>query len=117
MKKVVVSPPVSEQPDSIDQDVLFDYFYTKFKRARTEETLDLMYKGAVNAAKKKPEGKGRFSALLAIERALDRCQQDFDGTYIGMTRKVNHALKDAASQSSEKYDPMEQLRILLSANP
>ncbi|MFQ2132380.1 hypothetical protein ACK34S_07685 [Aeromonas hydrophila] len=51
-------------------------------------------------------------AQIAIERALDRCQQDFDNTHLGLTRKINYTLK--TQDSAKKYDPEEEMSRLLS---
>jgi hypothetical protein len=51
-------------------------------------------------------------AHIAIERALDRCQQDFDNTYIGLSRKINHTLKK--QEPAKLFDPEEEMRRLLS---
>lgn len=51
-------------------------------------------------------------AQVAIARALDRCQQDFDNTHLGLTRKINHTLKP--QESAKKYDPEAEMSRLLS---
>ncbi len=92
----------------------FDYanLVVRFKRAKSEETLDIMYKGSLFKAEKLLTGKSLIAAYIAIERALDRCQQDFDNTHIGLTRKINHIL--TKQNSAKKYDPEEEMSRLLS---
>ncbi|HHQ4913250.1 hypothetical protein ACK4A0_18015 [Aeromonas veronii] len=51
-------------------------------------------------------------AHIAIERALDRCQQDFDNTHNGLSRKINHTLKN--QDPAKQYNPEEEMRRLLS---
>ncbi|HHP5493124.1 TPA: hypothetical protein ACSCYS_003523 [Aeromonas veronii] len=113
MKKNTVGAP--KEPD--EQTTLFDHFMTKFKRARCEDTLDLMYEGAINTAKKETNERKRFLTSLAIERAYDRCQQDFDNTVIGMERKANYAINKSSSSNSDAYNPEDKLRELLSSLP
>lgn len=90
----------------------FDYFYYRFKRAKCEKTLDIMYEGAVEKASVLPDTATRNSALINIERALDRCQQDFDTTTHGIARKAAHAIKES-EQSSKPYDPIEEMAKML----
>ena len=110
MKKSTVGAP--SEPD--EQIALFDHFLTRFKRARCEDTLDLMYKGAITSAGKETDERKKFLTSLAIERAYDRCQQDFDNTTIGMTRKANHSINKSLSSINETYNPEDKLRELLS---
>lgn len=70
-----------------------------------------MYKGALKT-EKLLTGKALVMAQIAIERALDRCQQDFDNTHLGLTRKIDHTLK--TQNLAKKYDPEEEIRRLLS---
>lgn len=90
----------------------FDDLVIRFKRAKSEETLVLMYKGALKKVDKLLTGKALVMAQITIERALDRCQQDFDNTHLGFTRKINHTLK--LQDSVKKYDPEEEMSRLLS---
>ncbi|QPR55815.1 hypothetical protein [Aeromonas allosaccharophila] len=90
----------------------YDELVTRFKRAKSEETLDVMYKGALKKVEKILTGKDLLMAQIAIERALDRCQQDFDNTHLGLTRKINHTLK--TQESAKKYDPEAEMSRLLS---
>ncbi|MGY1494227.1 hypothetical protein [Aeromonas dhakensis] len=90
----------------------YDDLVIRFKRAKSEETLDIMYKGVSKKVEKILTGKDLVMAQIAIERALDRCQQDFDNTHLGLTRKINHTLK--AQDSAKKYDPEEEMSRLLS---
>jgi len=90
----------------------YDELVSRFKRAKSEDTLDTMYKGALFKAGKQLTGKALTMAHIAIERALDRCQQDFDKTHIGLTRKVNHTLKN--QEPTKQYDPEEEMRRLFS---
>ncbi len=83
-----------------------------FKRAKSEKTLDIMYDGACNNAHRHLTGQVKTQALINIEVALDRCQQAFDTTQLGITRKLNHAINSAPTLS--KYDPAEELRKALS---
>jgi len=101
----------SVTPESI---MLFEYddLVSRFKRAKSEDTLDIMYKGALYKAEKLLTGKALVMAHIAIERALDRCQQDFDSTHNGLSRKINHTLKK--QEPAKKYDPEEEMRRLLS---
>lgn len=110
MKKSTVGDP----SQSDEQATLLDHYLSRFKRARCEDTLDHMYKGAVNSAKNEVDERKKFLTLLAIERAYDRCQQDFDGTTLGMTRKANHAINKTLSSPTESYSPEDKLRELLS---
>lgn len=71
-----------------------------------------MYKGSLFKAEKLLTGKTLIAAYIAIERALDRCQQDFDNTHIGLTRKINNIL--TKQNSAKKYDPEEEMSRLLS---
>ncbi|HDT5864728.1 hypothetical protein ACK3YN_14070 [Aeromonas caviae] len=90
----------------------YDDLVIRFKRAKSEDTLDLMYKGALKKTEKLLTGKALVMAQIAIERALDRCQQDFDNTHLGLTRKIDHTLK--TQNLAKKYDPEEEIRRLLS---
>lgn len=100
---------------TIDNTLLFNYenMLLRFKRAKSEETLDTMYRGAIKKANDNLEGKELFQAHIAIERALDQCQQDFDTSRLGMARKANHTLKQAL-EPSKKYNPEDEMRRLLS---
>ncbi|MFQ1635601.1 hypothetical protein ACK39T_19720 [Aeromonas veronii] len=101
----------SVTPESI---MLFEYddLVGRFKRAKSEDTLDVMYKGALYKAEKLLTGKALLMAHIAIERALDRCQQDFDNTHNGLSRKINHTLKN--QDPAKQYNPEEEMRRLLS---
>ncbi|MNJ14623.1 hypothetical protein D3C77_88530 [compost metagenome] len=90
----------------------YDDLVIRFKRAKSEETLDIMYAGALSKADKQLTGKAKVMAHIAIARALDRCQQDFDNTHLGMTRKISHTLK--TQDSTKKYNPEEEMRRLFS---
>lgn len=90
----------------------YDDLVIRFKRAKSEDTLELMYKGALKKAEKLLTDKALVMAQIAIERALDRCQQDFDNSHLGLTRKINHTLK--TQDSANKYDPEEEMSRLLS---
>lgn len=90
----------------------FDYYYYRFKRAKCEDTLDIMYKGAVEKASALPDYATRTKALINIERALDRCQQDFDSTTQGIARKVTHSIKES-EKSLKPYDPVEEMAKML----
>ncbi|MCS0540550.1 hypothetical protein RY972_06185 [Aeromonas allosaccharophila] len=92
----------------------FENILTRFKRAKCEETLDLMYNGAIKKANESLSGKTLFNAHIAIERALDQCQQTFDKSQVGLNRKVNFILKEA-EDLSKKYNPEDELRRLLSS--
>jgi len=99
----------------IDNAVFFSYenMLARFKRAKSEDTLDTMYRGAVRKANDTLQDRELFQAQVAIERALNQCQQDFDTSQIGMTRKANHALKEA-QEPCKKYSPEDELRRMLS---
>jgi hypothetical protein len=84
----------------------------RFKRAKSEDTLDTMYRGAIRKASENLQGKDLFQAQVAIERALNQCQQDFDTSLLGITRKANHALK--SQEPCKQYNPEDELRRLLS---
>lgn len=90
----------------------YDDLVIRFKRAKSEETLDIMYKSVLRKVEKILTGKDLLMAQIAMERALDRCQQDFDNTHLGFTRKINHTLK--TKDSAKKYDPEEEMGRLLS---
>jgi len=90
----------------------YDCMLTRFKRAKSEDTLDAMYRGAVRKANENLQGKDLFQAQVAIERALNQCQQDFDTSLLGMTRKANHALK--SQEPCKLYNPEDELRRMLS---
>ncbi|ATP11210.1 hypothetical protein CF134_17680 [Aeromonas salmonicida] len=92
----------------------YESMLTRFKRAKSEDTLDTMYRGAIKKANENLQG-GRelFQAQIAIERALNQCQQDFDTSLHGMTRKTNYALK-LAQEPCKQYSPEDELRRLLS---
>ncbi|MCF5860068.1 hypothetical protein [Aeromonas veronii] len=90
----------------------YEHLVGKFKRARSEDTLNVMYAGALNKAGKLLTGKILVMAHIAIERALNRCQQDFDNTHLGLSRKINHTIK--TQESAKSYDPEEEMRRLLS---
>jgi len=113
MKKniITINKKASTPPENI---ILFEYgdLVSRFKRAKSEDTLELMYKGALKKSEKLLTGKALVIAQIAIERALDRCQQDFDNTYLGLTRKINHKLK--TQESAPKYDPEAEMSRLLS---
>ena len=89
----------------------YDCMLTRFKRAKSEDTLDAMYRGAVRKANDTLHGGELFQAQIAIERALNQCQQDFDTSLLGITRKANHALK--SQEPCKKYSPEDELRRLL----
>ncbi|MGN4935352.1 hypothetical protein ACTFBW_16525 [Aeromonas rivipollensis] len=91
----------------------YENILIRFKRAKSEATLDTMYRGAINKANGNLEGKELLAAHIAIERALDRCQQDFDTSLLGIARKANHTLKQA-QESCNKYNPEDEMRRLLS---
>lgn len=57
-----------------------------FKQTRIEDTLAVMHKGALKT-EKLLTGKVLVMAQVGIARTLERCQQDFDNTYLGLTRK------------------------------
>lgn len=90
----------------------YDDLLSRFKRAKSEDTLDTMYKGALYKAEQQLTGKALIMAHISIERANDRCQQDFDNTHIGLSRKINHTIKH--QDPAKKYDPEEEMRRLLS---
>ena len=90
----------------------YDELVIRFKRAKSEETLIIMYNGALKQVEKIRTGKALIMAQIAIERALDRCQQDFDKYHLGLTRKINHTLK--TQESAKKYDPEAEMSRLLS---
>ncbi len=96
-----------------DNENFFSYesVLARFKRAKSEDTLDTMYKGAVRKATENLQGKELFLAQIAIEKALNECQQFFDTSQIGMNRKVDHALKQA--EPCQPYNPEDELRRLL----
>lgn len=96
-----------------DNENFFSYesVLARFKRARSEDTLDAMYRGAVRKANDTLHGGELFQAQIAIERALNQCQQDFDTSLLGITRKANHALK--SQEPCKKYSPEDELRRLL----
>ena len=97
-----------------DNENLFSYesVLTRFKRAKSEDTLDAMYRGAIRKANENLQGGELFQAQIAIERALNQCQQNFDTSLLGMTRKANHALK--SQEPSKQYNPEDELRRMLS---
>ena len=96
------------------EQIPFDYanLVVRFKLAKSEETLDIMYKGSLFKAEKLLTGKPLIAAYIAIERALDRCQQDFDNSHFGLTRKINYTLK--TQDSAKKYGPEKEMSRLLS---
>lgn len=100
---------------NIDDMQYFTYenMLIRFKRAKSEDTLDTMYKGAIKKSNDILQGNELFLAQVAIERALDRCQQDFDSSHISMTRKINHILKKA-QEPCKQYSPEDEMRRLLS---
>lgn len=100
---------------NIDDMQYFSYenMLIRFKRAKSEDTLDTMYNGAIKKSNEILHGNGLFLAQIAIERALDRCQQDFDSSHISMTRKINHVLKKA-QDPCKQYSPEDEMRRLLS---
>ena len=99
---------------NIDIENFFSYenVLARFKRAKSESTLDTMYAGAVRKADEILQGKDLFQAKIAIERALNQCQQDFDTSLLGITRKANHTLK--SQEPSKQYNPEDELRRMLS---
>ncbi|CAM8032210.1 hypothetical protein EAO28_13525 [Klebsiella pneumoniae] len=100
---------------NINNDSFFSYesILSRFKRAKCEQTLDTMYLGAVRKANENLQGRKLLQAQIAIERALNQCQQDFDTSLHGMTRKTNYALK-LAQEPCKQYSPEDELRRLLS---
>lgn len=110
MKRTTTTPAQTNSPDQYS----FDYYYYRLKRAKCEDTLDIMYKGAVEKASVLPDPTTRTTALINIERALDRCQQDFDTTAQGIARKVTHAIRES-EKSSKPYDPIEEMAKMLAA--
>ncbi|QJT36977.1 hypothetical protein E4188_22430 (plasmid) [Aeromonas media] len=109
MKRTIATPAQIHNPAQYS----FDYYYYRFKRAKCEDTLDIMYKGAVEKASVLPDQATRTTALINIERALDRCQQDFDTTAQGIARKVTHSIKKS-EESLKPYDPVEEMAKMLS---
>ena len=99
-----------------DNENFFSYenVLARFKRAKSEETLDTMYRGVTRKASNTLRDKELFQAQVAIERALNQCQQDFDTSQLGMTRKIDHALKQAEAEPCKAYNPEAELRRLLS---
>ncbi|WP_309266219.1 hypothetical protein [Aeromonas salmonicida] len=104
----------NKSPVAPENSMSFEYddLVSRFKRAKSEDTLDTMYKGALYKASQQFTGKAIVMAHIAIERALDRCQQDFDNTHLGLSRKINHTLK--TQEPAKQYDPEEEMRRLLS---
>lgn len=100
---------------NIDDTHYFTYesILLRFKRAKSEDTLDTMYKGAIKKSNDMLQGNELFLARIAIERALDRCQQDFDSLHISMTKKFNHLVKKAETPC-KPYNPEDEMRRLLS---
>ncbi|MNJ39519.1 hypothetical protein D3C77_343940 [compost metagenome] len=100
---------------NIDNTFFFSYdsLLTRFKRAKSETTLDTMYRGAIRKANDNLQDKELLLAHIAIERALNQCQQDFDTSQHGIAKKVNHALKQA-QEPCKQYSPEDELRRLLS---
>lgn len=92
----------------------YESMLVRFKRAKSEDTLDTMYRGAVRKANGNLQGRELLQAQIAIERALNQCQQDFDTSPVGMTRKANHALKQA-QEPCKHYNPEDEMRRLLSS--
>jgi hypothetical protein len=90
----------------------YENMLTRFKRAKSEDTLDTMYRGAIYKANGNLQGNDLFQAQIAIERALNQCQQDFDTSLLGMTRKANHALKQT-DDPYQQYNPEDEMRRLL----
>ncbi|WP_421293184.1 hypothetical protein [Aeromonas taiwanensis] len=99
---------------NIDNENFFSYesVLARFKRAKSEYTLGVMYTGAIRRAANNLQGKDLFLAQIAIERALDQCQQLFDTSQLGMARKIDHALKQ--TEASKSYNPEAELKKLLS---
>ncbi len=97
-----------------DNENFFSYeiVLARFKRAKSEDTLDTMYRGVSRKASDTLRDKELFLAQVAIERALNQCQQDFDTSLLGMTRKANHAMKQA--EPGQQYNPEDELRRMLS---
>ncbi len=97
-----------------DNENFFSYesILARFKRAKSETTLDTMYAGSIRKANDTLQDGELFQAQIAIERALDKCQQDFDTSLLGITRKAKHALK--SQEPSKQYNPEDELRRLLS---
>lgn len=106
---------MKEKITNIDYVRFFSYenILFRFKRAKSEDTLDLMYRGAVKNVHEKLQGKELYLAQIAIERALNQCQQDFDTSLLGIARKTNHALKQT-QDPCKQYNPEDELRRLLS---
>ena len=91
-----------------------EHYYHLFRRSHCDDTLTVMYNGSVSKAKNSLSGRALTLALIDIERALDRRQQDFDG----VLREKNFKLhKDAppSSSSSQPYDPEREMAKLLSS--
>jgi hypothetical protein len=101
---------------TIDNENFFNYesVLIRFKRAKSEDTLDTMYQGAIRKANSNLKGQDLFQAQISIERALNQCQQDFDTSHLGMTRKANHAVKQA-QEPFKNYNPEDEMRRLLSS--
>lgn len=104
MKKIVIDNALS---------FTYEDMLARFKRAKSEDTLDTMYRGAVRKANGNLQGRELLQAQIAIERALNQCQQDFDTSPLGITRKANHALKQA-QEPCKQYSPEDEMRRLLS---
>lgn len=106
MKKQL-SQPIKVISQSVDE------YESRFKRAKSEDTLDVMYQGACNNAKLNFSDKELTRELINIEVALDRCQQAFDTTQIGLKRKIDHQIKQ--KPESSQYNPAEEMRKMLSS--
>ena len=108
----IASSPVSQDLPSTHS---FDFYYSRFKRARSADTLQIMYEGAIAKAINDLGTQGSFQAQIQIERALDRRQQEFD-TLAGTQIKANHAIKHC-QLAPQEYDPASEMRRLLAELP
>lgn len=94
-------------------------YYLKFKRATSEDTLDIMYEASIKKAERNFSGSELIRVVCEIERALDRRQTDFDTNERVFKQKMDTTRAKGATSfvennnSSAEYDPEKELRRML----
>ena len=106
-------PHINQKEPLPASEFTYDSLCTRFRRAKSEDTLDIMFTGAMNRIARELSGKERFQAEIAAARALDKCQQDFDRTVQGVEGEANHVLKQI-STTHRPFNPNDELQRLLS---
>lgn len=93
-------------------------YYMRFRRASSEETLDIMYHRAMDKAQESFSGTVLVQVQCEIMLALDKRQVEFDSTSHGIKEKIDYAHKSFTEISSgsgkrANLTPEEEMSFLL----